>query len=168
MANMGAQVATQANETKGEYEYYEYDVYNYNCMHAGQPEKVREEVPNTSNTFRLQLTRPVSRMETAFHPFSNRCHLIRLPMPEAEKLTVEVEYGGTAADPVRRSARAPQPVNRLIESCLFHQHAETYLLSSLNITLSLQLALQTIPTLSIVFVLLIFSIIACLISEGRL
>ena len=33
MANMGAQVATQANGTKGEYEYCEYDVYNYNYMH---------------------------------------------------------------------------------------------------------------------------------------
>ncbi|XP_065185817.1 uncharacterized protein K02A2.6-like [Sycon ciliatum] len=47
----------------------------------------------------------------------NRRHLIRLPLLEAEKPTVEVEYGGTAADPVRHSARAPQPVNRLIESC---------------------------------------------------
>ena len=51
MAKMGAQVATQANGTKGEYEYYEYDVYNYSYMHAGQPQKVREEVPNNSNGY---------------------------------------------------------------------------------------------------------------------
>ena len=41
MANMGAQVATQANGTKGEY-----DVVR---VHAGRPEKVRVEVPNSQH-----------------------------------------------------------------------------------------------------------------------